>query len=170
MNTKLLRKLLFLVMLGITWAVILHNPQSANAYMACCSSLNCDGKYANCVNSCATLHPGDASCMDTCLTHADACANTLCDDCSGESYACWFDWVDGCGQADTPYSICSGDGGCAYPDVCHDGTCVRAGCTGAAGECYGTDLCDTAHGLCLQSCSTNFDCPSGQSCTSGMCQ
>ena len=153
---------LFLALLVTMFATIIK-PLRAHA-MACCKDLNCEGRYTNCVSACA-----DQSCMDSCLSAADRCAQTLCDVDCGDKEPCWFasSRPEGCSTAyDTEPNNCFASSDCTFPFVCLGGRCAEGGC-GLGFECTYGYACD--NGFCQFGCDSDFDCGTGHTCQSGIC-
>ncbi len=182
MRTTLLLKLLFVLVLAAGWYRLSVNPEAAHA-MACCSDLNCEGEYYNCVNSCGQLHPGDQTCMDSCYSAAVRCAHTNCEFCTGIDEPCWFTGDINCGVPTGSGGLCSfpsgcpsgftcmevsgswecqsgstdacGSAGCTFPYVCLQGSCVQAGCRVDPSPAWLDSNGD------LIDCTSNMQCPQG---------
>ena len=190
-SKPLTRSFLYIVALLISSRVLISQPMY---FMACCSQLNCEGRYTTCVSNCASRYPGSQSCMDNCQSAADACAHTTCDIRCGANVPCWFagdtcsdklpissgaactssldclsgfTCMDGTCQSGTTDAC--GSEGCAYPYVCVAGSCTLGGCVDD-NQCAGTTaLC--SGGMCYK-CYKDEDCgvQTGRRCEYGTCK
>lgn len=120
MKATLICRFLFLIALSSATAWIVAEPSACA--MPCCSDLNCEGDYYECVAECS----GNQTCMNNCLTAARSCARTLCSDCSHSS-PCWFYADEDCGLPGWNES-CMESAGCAFPYICYAGRCTQIGC------------------------------------------
>ena len=75
MKNKSIGNFVFIV---VAAASILLLPPRADAFMPCCSDLNCEWNFDGCVYDCSYFHAGDEACMDNCLAEAHACQQTWC--------------------------------------------------------------------------------------------
>lgn len=130
MRAKLISRLLSLFALSAVWIWLVALPMPANAVpWPCCSELNCEGEYADCVSWCALNYPTSEQCMDDCYVESQQCILHNCSYCEGVLPCWWDDTQEFCAQtAPELGSSCDYNNVCSFPDLCRDGTCVEAGC------------------------------------------
>lgn len=147
MKPKLISRLLSLFALSAVWIWLVAQPMPANAALwPCCSELNCEGEYADCISWCDLYYPTSETCMSNCYVEANQCVLHNCSYCEGVLPCWWDDTQEFCkvpapGQPDD----CGANDVCPFPAVCVMGICVHAGCP------------------------TLIDCPEGTVCLGGYC-
>ena len=194
---KKIKFLLAIVFLGVTWfsnkekifAATAGRSCSSPGSIECCGSARCQCKFVGAVYMWVNIGNCTYGCSgSSCLpaptaipTPTPACRSNNCSGCTSaspcSSIGCYWETQLGVctNNFPTPTPVCrsSNCGGCGTVTTCSNAGCrwsYATGCTNT--ECdSGAKYCSSTFTLrtCVNNSWTNSDCPTGYTCSNGVC-